>query len=196
MREQNENFKDPRTRPNRCVARLNAHRAHMNGSVVFYRPIQAIRITDGQLPILLETMGTFGNPTSVANFRLSPIEKYENRRAGTDPPDDYAANQNTHREAAETDDEENNIEFAGPNGSICLAEPKKPNKIRNKPGHAEYSTRGAVNNSQGFPNSAAPRPSFCIRCGDPSHLSRPVRNHIGRYWIRMFHRTPQCERRI
>ena len=60
------------------------------------------------------------------------------------------------------------IEFAEETGAFLL-KPKKAAKSRNKPGNAESSKRGLVNNAQGAPN-VPKSPSVRIRCGDPGHF--------------------------
>ena len=69
-----ENFKDFWTRFDRCVTRLQAHGLAMSESVVFHRSIHALRVPEGQLPILLATLETFPNPTSVDSLKSLAIK--------------------------------------------------------------------------------------------------------------------------
>lgn len=80
-----ENYKDFWTRFARCVARLSAHGLAIIESVIPHRPAQALRVPDGKLPILLATLGTFANPTSVDSMKSPTIKMYEADRGKTDP---------------------------------------------------------------------------------------------------------------
>ena len=79
-RDGTENYKDFWTRFTRCVTRLQAHGLAMSESVVFHRAIQALRVPEGQLPILLATLETFPNPTSVDSLKSLTIKMYETHR--------------------------------------------------------------------------------------------------------------------
>ena len=87
-----ENFKDFWTRFARCVTRSNAHGLPLSESVVFHLAIQALRIHEGKLPILLATLGTFPNPTSVEALKSLTIKMYETHRGELDSSEVYAPN--------------------------------------------------------------------------------------------------------
>ena len=113
-REVNENFKDFWTRFNRCVTRLNAHGLAVNESIVFHRAIQALRIPDGQLPILLATLETFSNPTSVESLKALTVKMYETHRGKLDSSEVFATDTNPGNEGEASEDEE--IEFTDETG--------------------------------------------------------------------------------
>ena len=46
----------------------------MSESAAFHRAIQALRVPDGQLPILMATLETFPNPTSVESLKALTIK--------------------------------------------------------------------------------------------------------------------------
>ena len=50
-RENAENYKDIGSRFTRCATRLNAHGVNLGDPVVAHRAIQAMRITEGGIPI-------------------------------------------------------------------------------------------------------------------------------------------------
>ena len=168
-RDGSENYKDFWTRFTRCVTRLQAHGLAMSESVVFHRSIQALRIPEGHLPILLATLETFPNPTSVDSLKSLTIKMYETHRGKTDSSEVSNAITCEGDDGNESETEGAEMQFADESGEIFLLRPKKATKSRNKPGNAETSKQGSVTNFQGTPNG--PRPALvCIRCGGPGHF--------------------------
>ena len=123
-----ENYKDFGTRFARCVARLNAHGLTLSESIVSHRAIQALLVPDGQLPILLATLETFPNPTSVGALKSLTIKMYETHRGELDSSEVFAADLNAGNDNDSSDEEE--VEFTDDTGGILLLKPKKATKSR------------------------------------------------------------------
>ena len=143
-RENAENFKDFRTRFARCTTRLNAHGMNLSGSIIFHRAIQAIRVPEGQLPILLATLETFPNPTSVTSLRELSIKMYETHKSKPDSSEVFMAKNIESDEENSESEEGNTVQLTNEEGKVFLMKVKKATKSRNKPGQAESSKRGAV----------------------------------------------------
>ena len=166
-----ENYKDFWTRFTRCVTRLQDRGLAMSESAVFHRAIQALRVPEGQLPILLATLETFPNPTSIDALKSLTIKMYETHRGKTDSSEVYTVTNREGEVGVESDTEGAEMQFADDSGEIFLLRPKKAAKSRNKPGNAETSKQGSVSNFQGTPNG--PKPALvCIRLGDPGHFAK------------------------
>ena len=170
-RESAENFKDFWTRFTRCTTRLNAHGMNLSESIIFHRAIQALRLPEGQLPILLATLETFPNPTSVTSLRELSIKMYETHKSKIDPSEVFTTGNTENGEEHSESEEESTVQLTNEEGKVFLMKVKKAVKSRNKPGQAESSKRGSVTNFQGVPNGIQ-KPRVCIRCGDPSHFVR------------------------
>ena len=73
-------FKDFRTRFNRRAARLNSHGVRIIESAISHRAIQHWSLREWEIPILLATLETLGNPTSAQSLRDLSVKMYETRR--------------------------------------------------------------------------------------------------------------------
>ena len=189
-RETQENYKDFWSRFARCVSKLEALGMPTNDKVVFNRAIHALRLPDGQLPIVISALETRPDRFSVGALREITIRMYETHKSGGDSTEVYPVTSNPGNEslntyhASETGWEENDWadEWESPleedvseimleDGPIMLMKPKKPTKPRNTPGIHEASRRGAVRNFSNIPNrkGKGKAKSVRLRCGDPSH---------------------------
>ena len=205
-RETHENYKDFWARFTRCVTKLDALGMPMNDKIVFNRAIHALRLPEGQLPIVLSALETRPDRFSVTGLREITIRMYETHKMGgdssevyntaTQPPAD--SQQTFHAEwgyGGENDwsweEEESDLihdpeatEIILEDGSIMLMKPKKPNKPRNTPGSNESARRGAVKTFSHIPNRKGKgnAKSVCLRCGDPSHhwkdCPHPIREKL------------------
>ena len=173
-RETQENYKDFWSRFTRCVSKLEALGMPTNDKVVFNRASHALRLPDGQLPIVLSAMETRPDRYSVGALRGITIRTYETHKSIGDPTEVYSATANPGYDSLNTchawengweeSDWAWNEEEWGPNleedvsgimledGPIMLMKPKKPTKPRNAPGIHEASRRGAVRNFSNTPN--------------------------------------------
>ena len=195
-RETQENYKDSWARFTRCVAKLEALGMPMNSKVVFNRAIRALRLPDGQLPIVLSALETRPDRFSVEALREIAIRMYETHKPGGDSTEVFATTIDAQNDtvatyhSADGNWDENDWEFdeeeSGWNheeeiseimledGPIMLMKPKKPTEPRNTPGIHEASRRGAVKNFSNIPNRKGKGKGkmVCLRCGDPSHTWR------------------------
>ena len=191
-RESQENYKDFWARFTRCTAKLEALGMPMIDKVVFNRAIHALRLPEGQLPIVLSVLETRPDRFSVAALREVTIRMYETHKPGSDPTEVFTADaqgdndaQWAYHAADSTQDpndwnwqwndgdwnyEEETSEVLLEDGSIMLMRPKKHTKPRNTPGIHEASRRGAVKTFSYIPNRKGKGKSVCLRCGDPSSL--------------------------
>ena len=194
-RETQENYKDFWARFTRCVAKLEALGMPMNNKIVFNRAIHALRLPDGQLPIVLSALETRPDRFSVDALREITIRMYETHKVGGDSSEVFATNtanpapaengqgtyfaddQSWYDQDWWTDEDwamnhDSEIsEIMLEDGSIMLMKPKKLSKPRNSPGSHESSRRGAVKTFSHIPNRKGKGggKSVCLRCGDPSH---------------------------
>ena len=192
-RETQENYKDFWARFSRCTAKLDALGMPMIDKVIFNRAIHALRLPEGQLPIVLSVLETRPDRFSVAALREVTIRMYETHKPGGDPAEVFTADaqggcdsQWTYHSAEmaseandwngqwnecdwQCDDETSEVLLE--DGPIMLMKPKKPYKPRNTPGIHEASRRGAVKTFSYIPNrkGEGAGKSVCLRCGDPSH---------------------------
>ena len=130
-RDRSEHFKDFWTRFARRVTRLNAHGLNIIESAVFRRETQALRIPDGQLPILLATLATFPNPDSIDSLKSLTVKMYEAHRGEIDSSGMFVTELARGNDCTSSETEE--IEFADEAGNVFLLKPKKATKSRNKP---------------------------------------------------------------
>ena len=186
-RESNENYKDFWTRFNRCTAKLTALDMPMTQQVIFNRAIQALRLPDGQLPIILSALETRPDRFSVDSLREITIRMYETHRPKIDTAEVFVADSNpalienhpenvNHDRCEEQDDNDSwgdSMSVTLESGAVFLMMPKKPNKPRNAPGMNEASRRGAVGTFRHIPNQNqnghVKGKGGCLRCGDPAH---------------------------
>ena len=163
----------------------------MIDNVIFNRAIHALRLPEGQLPIVLSVLETRPDRFSVTALREVTIRMYETHKPGGGPAEVFTAdaqNRNdtqwTYHNAESTMDpndwtwhwndtdwtyESDASEAILEDGSIMLTKPKKPLKPRNTPGIHEASRRGAVKTFSYIPNRKGKGKTVCLRCGDPSH---------------------------
>ena len=106
----------------------NAHGVTMNDSAVFRRAIQALRIPEGKRPILIATMGSFGNPTSVENMRLLSAKMYDARWAEIDSSGSYTLNPGGLTGENISDADGHAVEFTDAQGNVFLMQPKNRTK--------------------------------------------------------------------
>ena len=151
----------------------------MTDQVVFNRAIQALRVPDGQLPIILSALETRPDRFSVDSLKDITIRMYETHRPKIDTTEVYVANnypptesqgqdETMHAEEYESEEDwQDSLEVTMEDGNVFLMKPKKPTKPRNAPGMHEAAKRGAVNAFRHIPNHKGQGPR--IRCGDPSH---------------------------
>ena len=169
-REPQENYKDFWTRYSRCVTRLEAHGMGMKEEVVFHRALQALRLPEGQLPIVLATLETFPSPHSVQALKALTIKMFETHKNTVDSSEVYQTQVNSRAEAEDGDGAgEEEFEFTDGDGAIYLMRPKKNSKPKNSPGTAESARRGSIQNFAGMPN-VRKTPLMCIRCGSRDHF--------------------------
>ena len=199
-RETGENYKDFWARFTRFVAKLEALGMPMGDKVVSKRVIRALRLPDGQLPIVLSSLETRPDRFSAKALQEITIRMYETHKSGGDSSDVYNATTPANTESQEVyragdndwfaddwyddhvdweneqDDEVTEVTLE--DGSIMLMKPKKPTKPRDAPGIREASRMGAVKTFSHIPNRKGKggRKSVCLRCGDPSH-HRTQRTH-------------------
>ena len=178
-RESNENYKDFWARFNRCTAKLAALGMAMTDQVIFNRAIQALRVPEGQLPIILSALETRPDRFSIDSLKDITIRMYETHRPKIDSTEVFVTDhgQDTVQSSyidsnvadeLESDDGWNeSMAVTMDDGSVFLMKPKKPTKARNAPGIHESARRGAVNTFRSIPNQKGK--GVCIRCGDPSH---------------------------
>ena len=178
-RESSENYKDFWARFNRCTAKLAALGMAMTDQVVFNRAIQALRVPEGQLPIILSALETRPDRFSIDSLKDITIRMYETHRPKIDSTEVFAAGhgqnpmQSTHSDQTTVDeleseeDWDDSMAVTMEDGSVFLMKPKKATKSRNAPGIHEAAKRGAVNTFRNVPNQKGK--GVCIRCGDPSH---------------------------
>ena len=187
-RENHENYKDFWGRFNRCTAKLAALGMPMTQQVIFNRAIQALRVPEGQLPIVLSALETRPDRFSIEGLRDITIRMYETHRPKPDPTEVFAADVNHGQSTVnhtcdgieaegygqeEEDSWDDSMTVTMEDGSIFLMKPKKPSKPRNAPGMHESAKRGAIQTFRNIPNQKGKGNSagkgVCIRCGDPSH---------------------------
>ena len=76
-RENAENYKDRWARFARCAESSNARGMDLAESIIPHRPIQAMGLPGGKLPILLAALETSPNPTSITTLMELSIKMYE-----------------------------------------------------------------------------------------------------------------------
>ena len=171
----------------------------MNEKVVFSRAIHALRLPDGQLPIVLSALEARPNRFIVEALREIAIRMYETHRAGGDSTEVYTAEANQPDNAVATyhatdgdwwedgdwyekegdwNRDEEVSEIILEDGSIVMVKPKKARNPRNTPGAHEASRRGAVKNFSNIPNRKGKGRGqmLCLRCGDPSRTWKDCPN--------------------
>ena len=183
-RESNENYKDYWARFSRCAAKMSALDMPMTRQVIFNRAIQALRLPEGQLPIVLSALESRPDRFSVDSLREMTIRIYETHRPKIDTAGVFAATTNQTpgghendesnswaQEDQEDDDSwDDSVSVTLESGAVFLMKPKKPQKPRNAPGMNEAARRGAVSTFRNVPNQRAKGGTGgCLRCGDPSH---------------------------
>ena len=185
-RESQENYKDFWARFNRCTAKLAALDMPMTQQVIFNRAIQALRLPDGQLPIVLSALEARPDRFSVESLREMTIRMYETHRPKTDTtevfmtntesqqinPEGEHVNNHESEEIGDNDSWDDSMSVTLESGAVFLMKPKKPLKPRNAPGMNEAARRGAVNAFRDIPNQRIQTKGGkggCLRCGDPSH---------------------------
>ena len=172
-RESQENYKDFWTRFTRCTTKLQALGMPLSDTVIFNKALTALRIPDGQLPVILSAMETRTNPKSTEALRQMTIRMYETHKK-SDSSDVYQAqnHEGTVNNVAEEEESEAEFEWTDEFGEIFLMKPKRKGKPKNAPGNHETAKRGAIDAFRSKPNSKG-APSLttggCIRCGDPNH---------------------------
>ena len=144
-REPQGNYKGFRTRYSRCVTRLEAHGMVMKEEVVFHRSLQALRLPEGQLPIVLATLETFPAPHSVHALKALAIKMFETHKNAVDSSEVYQTQVDSRAEVEDGDvTGEGEFEFTDGDGTIYLMRPKRIQNPRthlvqlNQPGGDQF----------------------------------------------------------
>ena len=191
-RKSGENLKDFWARFLRVTTRLEALSMKMSEQVVFSQAIQALKLSESQLPIVLSALETKQCSHSVDTLREITIKMYETHRPHdtdssevfvTDQPASSMPGPDTVYLQAEIPEDsgfEDDIEIEWMDefsGDIFLMKPKRPLKSRNAPGAAASAQKGAVNQFRGYPNKSPQKGTakgkgkmLCWRCGSPDHF--------------------------
>ena len=157
-------YKDFWTRYSRRVTRVGARGLGMVEEAVSHRPLQALRLPDGQLPIVLATLETFPVPHSVQALRPLAMKMFETRKTTVDSSEVYQTQHDSKEETDELEPEtEEEFEYIGWNGTVYLTRREKNSEPKNYPGSDESARRGPIQNSTGAPNIK--RQLVCIRRG-------------------------------
>ena len=174
-------FKEFWARYQRTITKLKSLGMDMSEDMTFHKAIQALKLPDGQLPIVLAALKTSGEATSLKALRELTIKMYETHKSSGDATEVYHAQlESTPTISNDTEEEEaeSEWEITDESGQTFLMRPKKKIKSRNAPGAAEAARRGAMANFKGTPNykskgkGKSPLAGPCLRCGDPNHHYR------------------------
>ena len=141
----------------RVTTRLEAPPVKMNGGMISPNALQAMRLSDGELPIVLSALETNPNSHSVEILKGITIKMFETHRGNPDSPEVFRAQ--IQSETASVNDPER-IEPAGLGerdepldeediewkveaaGEVFLMKPERPKKARNAPGSAVSAQKG------------------------------------------------------
>ena len=157
-RNSSGNFKDFWSRYSRTITKLQSLGMTVNEEMVFRKVIQALRLPDGQLPIVLSAFRTMNASTSAQSLKELKIKMYETHRPITAHTDVYQAQidltgGDDSVSASDTGmtGESEEIEIADSDGQVFLMKPKEKSKPKNSPGAAESARHGAIRTFQGAP---------------------------------------------
>ena len=128
-----ENFKEFWARYQRTITKLKSLGMDMSEDMTFHKAIQALKLPDGQLPIVLAALKTSGEATSLKALRELTIKMYETHKSSGDATEVYHAQPESTPtiipEVEEELEEESEWEITDESGQTFLMRPKKRRRV-------------------------------------------------------------------
>ena len=164
IRKTNAHYKDFRPLFRRVATRLQTLNVKMGDLVISQKEINAIRITETQLPIAITAMETKNNSKCARKMGRITIRMFGIHRANADPSEAHTVAE-SERDGTpgigdippkgETDHiESEETEWADETGAVYLMRPKRPTKTTAATGAAAEARRGDTTAFREIPNGS------------------------------------------
>ena len=187
VRKASGNLKDFLARLLRATTLLQTLDMPMSEEMISPKALQALKLTESQLPIVLSALGTSRNRHIVESLKGATVRMFETNRHSRDISEVYVTQEGIDTNL-DTDDwapgeevgaesEKDGFEWIDENcRQVCTTKPKGALKTRNATGEAVASRKGAISRFQKVPKGSPGKgakgqgETKCFRCGSPGHL--------------------------